>query len=285
MRVFPKDAMIPDLQIKPGHPTDHLYWLGKYVGKGEPDTIIQIGDLWDMPSLSFYDRGKLSFEGRRYNLDCEAGNLGLAEFDRGLQDGSDEFGGNLTRRRNKKKLWTPRKILLRGNHEERILRAIQDDAKLEGTIGYHDLKSPGWEVHDFLDIVWVHGVAYSHYFVRPLSGRPYSGENIDTRLKNIGHSFTMGHQQVMMFGRRESAVGAMYGLVCGNCYAHDEEYRGPQANDEWRGIVIKHEVRDGRYDPMFVSLDYVCRSVGGLKGGLKEYRLMHGLEGAKGMGS
>jgi len=44
-----------------------------------------------------------------------------------------------------------------------------------------------------------------------------------------------------------------------NCYLHDEGYKGPQGNDHWRGIVVKHQVEDGQYDHMLVSLDYLCR--------------------------
>jgi hypothetical protein len=47
--------------------------------------------------------------------------------------------------------------------------------------------------------------------------------------------------------------------VAGSFYLHDEEYRGPQANDEWRGIIILNEVKDGSYDLMTLSLDYLRR--------------------------
>ena len=87
---------------------------------------------------------------------------------------------------------------------------------------------------------------------------PYGG-NVETRLKTVGHSFTMGHQQTLMYGLRFVAGQSQHGLVAGACYLHDEDYKGPQGNAHWRGIVIKHEVRDGSYDPMFVSLDYLCR--------------------------
>ncbi|MCI0656860.1 MAG: hypothetical protein L0170_07290, partial [Acidobacteria bacterium] len=36
--------MIPDLQIGPGTPTDHLDWIGKYIVDKRPDFIVQIGD-------------------------------------------------------------------------------------------------------------------------------------------------------------------------------------------------------------------------------------------------
>ena len=49
-----------------------------------------------------------------------------------------------------------------------------------------------------------------------------------------------------------------------NCYLHEEDYKGPQGNTHWRGIIIKHEVAGGEYDPMFVSLDYLCRRYEGI---------------------
>jgi hypothetical protein len=34
---------------------------------------------------------------------------------------------------------------------------------------------------------------------------------------------------------------------------------GPQGNAYWRGLFVKHEVKNGEYDLMEVSLDYLCR--------------------------
>jgi hypothetical protein len=88
---------------------------------------------------------------------------------------------------------------------------------------------------------------------------------MDTRLKNIGFSFTMGHQQIFMVGERPLNNGRrIRGLVWGSCYLHDEDYRGFQANGERRGIAVKHEVHDGMYDLMEVSLDFLCRKYEGV---------------------
>ena len=65
---------IPDTQAKPGVPTKHLEWIGRYLLEKRPDKIIHAGDHADMPSLSSYDRGKKCFEGQRYNKDIEAAN-------------------------------------------------------------------------------------------------------------------------------------------------------------------------------------------------------------------
>jgi len=42
-----------------------------------------------------------------------------------------------------------------------------------------------------------------------------------------------------------------------NCYEHDEEYKGVQGNHHWRGIILKHNVKQGSYDPLFISLDWL----------------------------
>lgn len=253
-----RHLVIPDTQVKPGVRIDHLERIGKYAAEKRPDVIVHLGDHWDFPSLSSYDRGKKSFEGRRYAADIKAGNKALALLEAPILE---EIQASRTRKGDSP--WSPRLVLLRGNHEERLLRAIEQDPVLEGTMGYHDFADENWETHDFLNVVWIHGVAYSHYFANKMSGRPYGGQSIDTRLKTIGHSFTMGHQQTLMFGCRPTLGGMHYGLVAGNCYQHDEGYRGPQANDEWRGIIVKNEVSGGSYDPMFVSLDFLQRRFGG----------------------
>ena len=259
---LPKHLVIPDTQVRPDVPTVHLEWIGQWIVDelaGDDLTIIHLGDHWDMPSLSSYDRGKASMEGRRVADDLIAGNRGFDLLNAPLARYNVEHP---------RKKWEPRKVFLHGNHENRITRAVEETAQLDGLLSLDLLNAAehGWEVHPFLDVVTIHGVSYSHYFYAPLSGRPYGGQNIDTRLKTIGHSFTMGHQQVLMYGVRTLPTGGMqHGLVAGACYLVDEVYRGPQANAEWRGVILCNQVENGSYDPMFVSLDYLCRRYEGVR--------------------
>lgn len=254
IRTLPVHAVIPDTQVKPGVPTDHLRWIGMYLADSvQPDVIVHIGDHWDMPSLSSWDKGKKQFEGRRYEADIAAGNAGFDELDKPIRQ---------------KRGYNPRKVLLRGNHENRLQRMLDFDPFLYAENGIHglsekDFNSLDWEVHDFLEIVWIDGVAYSHYFYNPMTGRPYGGTAIN-RLKTIGHSFTMGHQQTYDIGVRHVGARQQRALIAGACYLHDEEYRGPQGNSHWRGIVICHAVHDGSYDLMEISLDYLCRRYEGM---------------------
>lgn len=46
-------------------------------------------------------------------------------------------------------------------------------------------------------------------------------------------------------------------MFCGTFYQHDEPYLGAQGNGQRRQIIFKHEVKDGNYDLMEVSLAYL----------------------------
>jgi hypothetical protein len=244
--------VIPDTQSKPGVPNDHFKWIGKYIADKRPDVVVHLGDHWDMPSLSSYDKGKLAMEGRRYAEDIARGRADLAALKVPVK-----------RSRSRRVLVEPKWILLRGNHEARITRAVEDNPHLEGTISLSDIDAPGWEMYDFLEVVNVNGVLFSHYFANPMTGRPIGGQAI-TRLKTLGHSFVQGHQQVLEFATRYVAGRKQTGIVAGACYLHDETYMGPQGNHHWRGVLMLHEVREGSFDMMEVSLDYLCRRYEGM---------------------
>lgn len=250
-------VVIPDTQVKPGVPVDNLRWIGLYIADKRPDVVVHLGDHWDMPSLSSYDKGKKAMEGRRYRADVDAGNEGMALLNAGIESGIEKS------RRGKRKVWKPRRILLRGNHEERIMRAANSDAAFDGTIGYHDLLSPGWEVHDFLEPVEVDGVVFAHYFANRGTGKPLGGM-ASTRLKQLGHTFIQGHQQVLEVATRFVLDRQQWGIVAGAAYLHDEEYLGYQGNYHWRGIIRLVSVDDGSFDPMFISLDSLCRRYEGV---------------------
>ena len=239
--------IIPDTQIKPDTDLEFLLAIGKKIVEERPDVIIHVGDHYDLPSLSTYDKGRKA-EGRRLQADLQAGYKGMAALlhpIRCLQE---------NQRYNKKKVYKPRMVFTMGNHENRLERHIDAHPELEGMYGQFSfgLEEDGWEVYPFLKPVTIDGIAYAHYFYAPMSGRPYGGTAI-TKLKNIGTSFTQGHQQGLDWANLPRPDGTQrMGLVAGSCYLHDEEYKGPQANNHWRGIIIKRNV-DGVYDPEFIS--------------------------------
>jgi hypothetical protein len=250
---FRSHIVIPDCQVKPGVDLDYLRCIGEYIVEKKPDVIVCIGDFADMPSLGVYDIGKKSFEGRRYKKDIEATRQGMETLMAPIRK---EMERDLT--------WKPELHLTLGNHEERILRAVNSDPKLDGTIGMEDLgyEDYGWKVHDFLVPVVVDGIAYSHYFTSGAMGRPVSSARALVTKKH--QSAIMGHAQNWEIHRDVRADGsAVLGMFVGACYEHDEDYLGPQGNSYGRQIWVLHEV-DGKggYLPKPVSLSHLKRKYG-----------------------
>lgn len=252
-----KHMVIPDTQVKPNGSVDHLRWAGEYAAEKKPDVIIHLGDHWDMPSLSVYDVGKKSFEGRRYADDIQAGLKGMAAFLAPIRAEQQRL------RINKKKRWNPKLIFIIGNHEQRIERAIESDAKLEGLIGYKDLQLDklGWETHDFLEPVVVDGICYSHYFTSGVMGRPVSSAKLMIQKKMM--SCVMGHVQDREIAYARKADGShVTGLFAGIFYVHDEDYLTPQTNGSWSGIWMFHDVNDGAFHEQPISIESLRRKYG-----------------------
>jgi hypothetical protein len=245
--------IIPDTQVKPGVPVDHMRWIGQAIREYEPDVLVHLGDHWDFPSLSRWSAdGSLEREGQRVAADIAAGNAALAM----LEDAMRPFKPR-------------RKVLLRGNHEDRLTRYIADRPILEDAIGFHLLNDLqlGWEVVPYVGRapgqIVIDGVLYAHYFPNPSSGKPVGG-TISNRIAKIGATFVQGHVQGLMRGDVPMATGqTRRGIVAGSCYLHDEDYRGI-CNMEDRCVVILNGVHDGRFLEMPLDLDYLCRKYEGM---------------------
>lgn len=247
-----KHLLIPDCQTKDGVDLSYLTWIGNYIVEKKPDVLVQIGDFADMPSLSSYDVGKKTFEGRRYSTDIAAARRAMDL----LLAPIKEF--NERARKNKEKQYHPRMVLTLGNHEDRITRAINSDPKLDGTISLEDLgyEEAGWEVCPYLEPIVIDGIAYAHFFTSGVMGRAVPNAKQLVMKKHM--SCSMGHVQNWDIHRETDAQGrSIIGLFSGSCYLHNEDYLGPQGNNYDRGLWVKHEVDRGHYFPMYVSLDYL----------------------------
>ena len=242
-----RHIIIPDTQVKPGNDLKFLKRIGLYIAEHEPDTVIMLGDFADMESLSSYDKGRKDFEGRRYTKDINAAKSGMDI----LMDGM--LGGAAN----------PELILTLGNHENRIERATQIQPELDGLLSSDDLQYSdyGWIVHPFLHPVTVDGVVYCHYFVSGAMGRPVSSA---ARLISTKHqSCIAGHQQGRQVAYSVRADGRMItSMIVGSCYEHNESYMGPQGNKHFRGFLVLHDVNNGEFDNMTVSLKYLNEKYG-----------------------
>lgn len=243
---------IPDAQVKPDTPVDHLRWLGNYIVKKQPDIIVNGGDFADMSSLSSYDIGKKSFEGRRYRADIEASHRAMETLLAPL------WALQHQQARNKKRVYFPEMHLTTGNHEFRIERAVNNDPKLDGTIGIEDLEYEafGWQVHPFLEVITLQGISFSHYFVSGTAGRPASTAN--AQLNKTHNSCITGHQQGLQIATGKRADGTLLtSIIAGSFYLHDEEYLGSQGNNHWRGALMLHGCENGQFDLNLLPMRYL----------------------------
>lgn len=255
-----RHLVIFDTQLKPTEEIEYIRWITKAVVHYLPDVITIIGDWADMASLSSWDKNKKSFEGRTYTADIEVANKALDILDSAITEEVNR------RKKNKKKAWNPRKIITMGNHEHRITRAIEDDRKLDGLISldHFNFKRLGWEVYDFLEVVVVDGIAYSHFFASGPKGLPIGTAAMLLNKKHM--SCIAGHQQGKQIANAIRADGKrLTAIICGSSYPFNEGYLGPQGNEHYRGIAVLNEVDDGQFDELFVSLNYLERKFGGKK--------------------
>lgn len=252
--------LIPDTQVRPGVCINHLNALGHYIVHKQPDVIVQIGDFADMHSLSTYDQGRKAGEGARYREDIDAAQRAMEV----LFEPINQY--NARKRRNKEKLYRPRMVLTLGNHENRINRHANQYPSLSEWLSPGDLDYErfGWEVYPFLAVVNIEGILYAHYFPRNANGNivqtTRGAPNARVQVQREQCSSTSGHLQGLSFHVQQLLNRRVYGLIAGSFYMHEEDYLSPQGTAYWRGIVYKHEVENGNYDPMFVSIDYLLKN-------------------------
>jgi hypothetical protein len=248
---------LPDPQVSPGVPLVHLNWIGKYIAEKRPNVIVHLADHWDFPSLSSYDEGTLSAEGRRLGADIAAGELA---FDI-LTIPYRHIPG-----------YSPRSHFTMGNHENRLIRHVEQNpvlADVYGTQTFADITERyGFKFHDFLEPIVVDGIQYCHYFCRGPNGKVTQSKNgapsAKEQVKREAISSTAGHQQGFDYAVHQVTHKRMHGLIAGSCYLHDYGYLTKQGKSYWRGIVRKNSVVDGDYDITAISLRYLCQRYTGV---------------------
>ena len=254
-----RHLIVPDTQIRPGVPLEHIGWAAQAIVDYKPDVLVVIGDWWDMPSCNRHNKpGSIQIEGTRILEDIEVGNEAFKTLVAPMEAEQARL------ERNHDKRWIVQKEFCFGNHEFRLDRVVAETPQLQGILSRDAMITPkDFARREFLEIVPIDGIWYSHYFSNTLSGRPIGG-TIPNRLNKIGHSFVQGHQQGFLYGCQQYPGKLIrHGLVAGSFYLHDEEYRDAQSNGEWRGIVVLNEVRgDGDLDVMPLSMSYLQRKYG-----------------------
>jgi hypothetical protein len=249
-----KIFVIPDMQIKPNIDLRFVHAIGRYIVDKKPDFVVNLGDMADMPSLSSYDKGKKSFEGKRYKNDVES----VRTAQEILFDPLKQYNLKIARK-NPDLIYNPETIFLEGNHEERIRRAIELDSALDGTMDLEeDLKLyDHWHrVYDFLRVVTVQGIAFSHYFGTGVMNRPASTSQV--QLNKMHMSCISGHQPGRQTSTGRAADGRLLtSIIAGSSYDYQLDYMGVQGNKHWRGVLMLHNALNGSFDEVYIPTQYL----------------------------
>jgi len=247
--------VIPDPHAHPDHNNDRADWLGKLIRDIKPDVVVNLGDMFDMPSMADQEKGKKSFQGRTFKRDLEAG----LDFDNRIWEPV---------RAQKKRM--PYRVFYEGNHEFRLKRAINMQPELEGVISFDDFglrrnydtiveyegNTPG--------VFEVDGISYAHYFISGVMGRSLSGEHpAHALLTKQFTSCTCGHLHVTDYCQRTNPYGKrLNGLVAGVYQDYDSDWAGEINRLWWRGVILKRNVEEGNYDPQWISIDSLKKEYG-----------------------
>jgi len=241
--------IIPDPHAHIDYDNERFKALGKFIMKEQPEYIVCLGDMADLPSLSSYDKGTKGFEGRRYKKDVQA----TVEAQDSLFEEYNKY--NRRRKKNAKKMYKPNLVMCIGNHEDRITRACNSQPELDGTISLEDLayKDFGWEIVPFKKSKTIEGITFSHYFTSGIAGRPISSVHIGhTLITKLHCSAVQGHSHLYNHAEHTRPDGQkIFGLSAG-CYSHpkySESWCQDTEHQWWRGVVMLEGLDgEGYYD-------------------------------------
>ena len=228
-------------------------WLGALIHDIKPDYCVDLGDGADMKSLNSFDTKK-------------PGNMVMQNYERDI-DSYNESQDLLRYRFKQSKRRRPFWIGFEGNHETRIKTALGFDPRLSGDrygISFNHLQTSRWfdEYYEYENgapaIGSFDGVDYAHWMgnYTPTSGINHARTLLTNRFK----SSTVGHSHLRNMAINDGA-GAI-GLVVGCYKGADEKWAGQANLGWWKGVIIKRNIKDGMYDPQFVSLETLRKEYG-----------------------
>jgi hypothetical protein len=217
-----------------------------------------MGDAADMPSLSSYDKGKASFNGASYQKDIEA-----------HLDFQERMWAPIKKAKRKR----PYSIVLIGNHEERLNRALEYDPQLRGdrygiSPRNYDFESYYHEVVPYNGstpgVYNLDGVLFAHYFISGVMGRPIGGVNHAASLIDKNYCSSVAcHSHTFDFTVRAGANGkTLMGLVAGVYQDYQSGWSGAAGNLWQRGLPILRDFEDGRWDLEWISMARMEREYG-----------------------
>lgn len=248
--------VVPDQHAVSYHPQTRADWLAALTIDLRPDVVINLGDAADMESLSSYDKGKRSFHGKSYKKDLDA----HLEFQERWWEPV---------KRTKKKM--PYTVILEGNHENRVERALDLSPEMQGVIGFDD-----FQFNKYYDevirydgglpgIYQKDGILFAHFFPTGISGRPLGGERpAHMLLAKNNMSSICGHSHTLDYATRRTVGDKTLNAIVGGCFQDfTNPWAGPVGRFWQSGVVILRNVENGEFDFQWVSLQSLRKMYSG----------------------
>jgi len=245
-------VILPDQHAVEYHNNDRAIWAGKLIAEIKPDVVVNMGDAADMPSLSSYDKGTRRFVGKSYKGDVDA---------------HLDFQEKLWEPVYRQKKRMPYRVVLEGNHEHRVEKALDLSPELIGTVGFNDFR-----FNDYYDdvirydggnpgIVELDGILFAHYFISGVSGRPTGGEHpAHMLLAKTKQSSIAAHSHLLDVCFQTTQAGKPWnGAVVGCFQDYDNDWAGNTARLWKRGLVILRNVSEGNFDFQWISIEELKR--------------------------
>lgn len=240
----------------PEYSNERADWIGKFLFDIKPDYVVDLGDGADMKSLNSYDtRRPQALVVQNYEADIDTYN---------------DFQSRIRQPFKSARKKRPAFFGFEGNHEVRIKTALAHDPRLEGSrlgISPSHLRTDKWftEYHPYTNgapaIHRYDGIDYAHFIGSGNYGTAMSGDHhAFNLLKKRMRSTTVGHSHKRNIYFRDDARAI--GLVAGCAKGGPESWAGQANHEWWSGVVVKHQLDNGVYEPQFISMKTLEREYG-----------------------
>jgi hypothetical protein len=236
------------VHIAQGQNVRRADWLGAAIKDLKPQRVVFIGDFMSFDCFSAWDKDKRKkMEGRRYSKEIEKGVEFLERMDKASGNYKCDY------------------VMTEGNHEERLVRYIDQYPELDGTLNYaEDIGMGDYHITPYREYYKCAGVDYTHI---PISeaGKPIGGKYVSHRALELHQGSTIfGHTHKLQTAsiHRHGGRHLNQALNVGCFFEHIDDYAVGSVTSYWRGLVYIDHYKNGRFGWTPISMGKLRKEYG-----------------------